>query len=88
MKRYHVGNKTIFLDLDDDVKNAASIPSNNLRIYEDGNLVWELDEVAKGDACVGLNIGDEQDIEFTSFNGLRRTLNLKTLTITKTQITK
>ena len=87
MKRYCLGNKTIVLDLDDDVKDAASIPGNNLQVYVGGKLVWELDDVAKNDACVGLGVHGE-DIEFITFNGLRRTLNLNTLTITKSQITK
>ena len=88
MKTYSLNNKTVILDLDDDIKDASLIISNNLKVIDNGKIVWELDEAIKNDACVQLNIISDEEIEFITFNGLRKTLNLKTLKITMSQITK
>ncbi len=88
MKTYSLNNKTVVLDLDDDIKDASLIISNNLKVIDNGKIVWELDEAIKNDACVQLNIISDEEIEFITFNGLRKTLNLKTLKITMSQITK
>lgn len=65
------------------------LEDNNLAVYDARDVeIWNMKSVIMhDDTCVGLTVG-EHEFYFVTFNGLGVTMDVESLTVIQTQITK
>ncbi len=77
---YPVGGRTVVWLFDENERDAAKLPTDNLFILDgDGREVWSLRQaLGREDVCVLLRV-DGEEIVFTTFNGTSARVNVRTL---------
>jgi len=64
LNRFQLGNKTLIWDFDEDESCVGNLPSDNLYIE---NLWHMKDTVGEGQLCTGVNIIDDQNFSFSTW---------------------
>ena len=83
-KSLQFGNKTLEWSLD-----PKTFAGDNLKVIEDGEVVWSLNEALGRDECaVSCEKIDEHTFGFVVFVGMRYEVDIDKLEIIRKQITK
>ena len=77
---YNLKDKTIVFNDNNEDNNLFILDKNN-------NVIWTISEVVN-DSCSLISEVDENIIRFTTFNGLKYTLDIKTLKIIDKKVVK
>ena len=81
---YRVGGRTVVWLFNENERDAAKLPADNLSILDgDGAEVWDLRRATgREDVCVLLRI-DGEAMYFTTFNGFSARVDVRTLVLTR-----